>query len=60
MPLATVCDVVPLIVLGAPKEPQLLAESVADWIVSVDEAMPEPPSVKSVRLLIVSVVPAVR
>ncbi len=41
MPLATVWLVVPLIVLGAPKLPQLLAVSVADWIVSVELARPE-------------------
>ena len=45
MPLATVWLVVPLIALGAPKDPQLLPLSVADWMVSVEEARPEPPSV---------------
>ena len=41
MPLATVCAVVPVIVAGAPYEPQLSPVSVADLIVSVEEARPE-------------------
>ena len=59
MPLATVCDVVPVIVVALPYVPHVLPVSVADLIVSVDVPIPELASVKSVRLLIVSVVPLV-
>ena len=64
MPLATVCEVVPVIVVGTPKLPQPPPLNVAVWIVSVELARPEAVavcvSVKSVRLLIASVVPLFR
>ncbi len=41
MPLATVCDVVPVIVAGAPYALQLLPESVPVCIVSVELARPD-------------------
>ena len=47
-------------VAGAPYALQALPESVPVCIVSVELASPDPPSVKSVRLLIKSVVPLFR